>query len=88
MREDPRRETPDAGALAFTLVASVLVFTGLGYLVDRWLHSGPWVMVAGVFVGFVLGFAYMVLILFAGSPDRRRKDKPGDGDLGPGSGPS
>jgi F0F1-type ATP synthase assembly protein I len=28
-------------------VASVLVFAGLGYLVDRWLSTGPWVMMAG-----------------------------------------
>jgi F0F1-type ATP synthase assembly protein I len=49
------------------LVAFVLVFTGLGYLADRWLHTRPWLMVTGVFVGAGLGFAYLVMIMFAGS---------------------
>ncbi|MBC7294023.1 MAG: AtpZ/AtpI family protein, partial [Thermoleophilia bacterium] len=77
MSKDSRRDLPQAGSLGFTLVAFVLVFTGLGYLFDRWLHTRPWLMVAGVFVGAALGFTYMVLVLFADSAQRRR---PGRGD--------
>ncbi len=81
---DSRRDPPEAGSLAVTLVASVLVFTGLGYLVDRWLHTGPWVMVAGVFVGAGLGFVHLVLIMFAGSSDSRRRGENKDDDSGSG----
>jgi F0F1-type ATP synthase assembly protein I len=81
MRRDPRRDPPEAGSLAFTFVALVLVCTGLGYLVDRWLHTGPWLMVAGVFAGAGLGFVYLVFILFAGSSSAggRKKSKGGAG---------
>ncbi|OFW60794.1 MAG: hypothetical protein A2133_04160 [Actinobacteria bacterium RBG_16_64_13] len=90
MSRDSRRDPPEAGSLAFTFVALVLVFTGLGYLADRWLHSGPWVMVAGVFVGAGLGFVYLVFILFSGSSGsrgRKGKDEVGkDRDAAQGNG--
>lgn len=73
MSRSSRREPPEAGSLAFTFVALVLVFTGLGYVVDRWLSTGPWLMVGGVFVGAGLGFVYLVFILFSGST----RDRPG-----------
>jgi F0F1-type ATP synthase assembly protein I len=82
MSEDPQRDLAEAGSLGFTLVALVLVFTGLGYMLDRWLHTRPWLMVAGVFVGAALGFTYMVLILFAGSSEGR--DRRGRGGKGEG----
>jgi F0F1-type ATP synthase assembly protein I len=62
--EDPRLALGEAWTLGFTLVGLVLVFTGLGYVLDRWLHTAPWLMIGGVFVGAGLGFAYLVAILF------------------------
>jgi F0F1-type ATP synthase assembly protein I len=88
MRKYSPQEPPEAGSLAFTFVALVLVFTGLGYLVDRWLGTGPWVMVAGVFVGAGLGLAYLVFLLFAGSSGRRSGDERKDPDAGSGRGSS
>jgi len=75
MSEDPRRVVGDAWTLGFTLVGLVLVFTGLGYLLDRWAGTGPWLMVGGVFVGAGSGFAYLAVILFLG-------DKSGRGGAG------
>jgi F0F1-type ATP synthase assembly protein I len=81
MSKDPQRDLAEAGSLGFTLVALVLVFTGLGYLLDRWLHTRPWLMVAGVFTGAALGFTYMVLVLFAdSSKSGDRKDRGGKGE--------
>ena len=78
MNRHSRQVPPEPGTLAFTFVALVLVFTGLGYLVDRWIDTGPWFMVGGVFVGAGLGFAYLVFILFAGSPGTQGRKKNGD----------
>jgi F0F1-type ATP synthase assembly protein I len=76
MSRDSRREPPEASSLAFTFVALVLVFTGIGYVLDRVLHTLPWLMVAGVFVGAGLGFVYLVYILFStGSGGRSVKKK-------------
>lgn len=80
MSKKPRQEPPEAGSLAFMFVALVLVFTGLGYLVDRWIHTGPWFMVGGVFVGAGLGFMYLVFILFTGASGKRTRTKTGDED--------
>jgi len=41
--------------LPFTLVGAV-VFAGLiGYFLDRWLHTGPWLMLAFGGLGFIAG---------------------------------
>ncbi len=64
-------------------VASILVFTGIGYAADRWFDTGPWLMVAGVFVGAGLGFAYLVFILFAGSSGGQGRKKENGDDEGP-----
>ena len=73
MKKTPRQEVPDAWSLAFTFVACVLVCTGIGYLLDRLLHTLPWIMVAGVFVGAGIGLTYLVYLLFAGSSGRGRR---------------
>jgi F0F1-type ATP synthase assembly protein I len=81
MSRNSRREPPEAGSLAFMFVALVLVFTGIGYVLDRLLHTPPWLMVAGVFVGAGVGFVYLVFILFTtGSSGRSRKKNEGRDD--------
>ncbi len=37
---------------AFGFIGTMLVFAGLGYLVDRWLHSAPWGLIVGIALGF------------------------------------
>lgn len=38
------------------LVGGVGLGVGGGYLVDRWLHTGPWGMVVGSVLGMTSGF--------------------------------
>jgi len=66
--------------LSSELVAGVLVGSGIGWLIDRWLGSVPW----GMFVFALLGFTAGVLnvmrqagVVSGGVPDstiERRKD--------------
>lgn len=77
-RDSRRPEAPEAGSLAFTYVAVVLICTGIGYLLDRLLHTLPWLMVTGVFVGAGLGFLYLVVILFTTGSNRRARTKKGE----------
>jgi ATP synthase protein I len=89
MSTEPLRGYSEVWSLGFTLVAYVLVFTAAGYGLDRWLHTAPWLMVAGVFVGAGLGFLYMVRMLFStpsGSKDGGKGER-GDRDGGPGRRP-
>ena len=54
--EDENRKSGIAYAAAFTLFASVAAFCGLGWLLDRWLGTQPWLMVLGLILGAVAGF--------------------------------
>jgi F0F1-type ATP synthase assembly protein I len=41
--------------LPFTFVGTVAVGGFLGYFLDRWLHTGPWLMVVFGTFGFIAG---------------------------------
>jgi F0F1-type ATP synthase assembly protein I len=83
MSKDSKPVMGQAGSLGFTFVAAVLIFTAVGYFLDRWLHATPWLMVGGVFVGAAVGFVYMVAVLFSDSPHKR--DRADHDDSGAGS---
>jgi len=38
------------------LIAALLIWGGAGWLVDRWLGSGPWLTVLGALIGYAAGF--------------------------------
>jgi F0F1-type ATP synthase assembly protein I len=88
MSKESGRGSQAASGLGFVLVAVVVFFAVLGYLMDRWLHTKPWLMVGGVFVGAGLGFAYMALIFLGGSSGYRDRKKGGSDDKEPGEGSS
>jgi F0F1-type ATP synthase assembly protein I len=48
----------------------------VGLLMDRWLGTTPWLMVGGVVLGFVGGFAHLMAILQR--IDRTDAEKPRD----------
>jgi ATP synthase protein I len=59
---EPSESTPDenrkagfAYAAGLTLFASVAAFTGLGWLLDKWLGTQPWCLVAGIVIGSAAG---------------------------------
>jgi ATP synthase protein I len=80
MSESPLRDLGEISGLGFTLVAYVLVFTGIGYGLDRLLGTGPWLMVAGVFVGGGIGFYTMIRTLtYSPPPDGGEDDDRDDG---------
>ena len=56
-KPDPHanRKSGYAYAAGITLFASVAMFTGLGWLLDRWLSSQPWCLVGGIVVGSAAG---------------------------------
>jgi F0F1-type ATP synthase assembly protein I len=83
MSQDSRRRAPAVGSLGFILVALVVLCTVLGYFLDRWLGTTPWLMVAGVFVGGGLGFTYVVLVFLAGSRGEEKGKRGENEDSGP-----
>jgi ATP synthase protein I len=55
-REETNRKTGLAYAAAFSLFAAVVSGLGLGWLLDRWLGTSPWLLVAGLVLGIAAGF--------------------------------
>ncbi len=64
MPETPDQETNRKSGLAYaaalTLFASVAAFSGLGWMVDRWLDSRPWFLAGGVVLGSIVGLYQFV----------------------------
>ena len=54
--QDANRKTGIAYAAGFNLFASVVGLAGLGWLLDRWLGTAPWILVGGVVLGAIVGF--------------------------------
>ena len=50
-----------AGVLSFVL--STVTLLGFGWLLDRWLGTGPWLVVAGIVLGAGVGFYQFVKLL-------------------------
>jgi ATP synthase protein I len=55
-QEETNRKSGIAYAAALTLFASVVTLCGIGWLLDHWLGTKPWLMVAGLVLGAITGF--------------------------------
>ena len=49
------RELGRYSALGLEMSISVLVGVGIGYYLDKWLGTGPWLMVLWIGIGFAAG---------------------------------
>jgi ATP synthase protein I len=54
--QDSNRKGGIAYAAAFSLFGAVVSGLLLGWLLDRWLGTKPWLLVAGVTLGSIAGF--------------------------------
>ena len=55
MEENENQKSGIAYAAAIALFVTVATMTGLGLLLDRWLGTGPWLLVVGIVLGSALG---------------------------------
>jgi len=61
-KEDINRKSGLAYAAAFSLFASVVSGLIAGWLLDRWLGTNPWLLVAGIVLGAAAGFYEFIRI--------------------------
>lgn len=59
---DPSKPTPEenrkagfAYAAGITLFASVAACCGIGWMLDKWLGTQPWLLVVGIVIGSAVG---------------------------------
>jgi ATP synthase protein I len=53
--QETNRKSGIAYAAALTLFAAVASFCGLGWLLDNWLGTKPWLLIAGIVLGSAVG---------------------------------
>jgi ATP synthase protein I len=61
-KEEINRKSGMAYAAAFSLFAAVVSGLIGGWLLDRWLGTGPWLLVAGIVLGAAAGFYEFIRI--------------------------
>lgn len=54
-RRDLTRDADAGVTMTAELISAVVVWTGIGWLIDRWLDTDPWITVCGAVLGFALG---------------------------------
>jgi F0F1-type ATP synthase assembly protein I len=66
----------------YTFAGTILLFAGLGYLLDRWLGTRPLLVIIGTLTGAALAFAWVYTKVRQdeqASRDRRHEHDPGSG---------
>ena len=54
--QEVNRKSGIAYTAALSLFISVAAFCGVGWALDRWLGTKPWLMVTGIVLGSIAGF--------------------------------
>jgi F0F1-type ATP synthase assembly protein I len=61
-QQETNRKSGLAYAAAFSLFTAVVAGLIAGWLMDRWLGTRPWLLVAGIVLGAVAGFYQFIRI--------------------------
>ena len=59
-KEEINRKSGLAYAAGFSLFAAVLAGLIAGWLLDRWLGTSPWLLIAGIILGAAAGFYELI----------------------------
>lgn len=54
-RREAWRDLDTGWIITVEFMSAIGVWMGIGWLLDRWLGTDPWLMLAGAALGFVLG---------------------------------
>jgi ATP synthase protein I len=60
--QEENRKTGFAYAAGITLFASVAAFCGIGWMLDKWLGTEPWLLIGGIVLGSAAGLYEFVRI--------------------------
>ena len=60
--QEINRKSGLAYAAAFSLFASVVAGLIVGWVLDRWLGTQPWLLVGGIVLGAVAGFYQFIRV--------------------------
>lgn len=58
--EDVNRKSAVVYGAITALVVSIISFLLVGWALDRWLKTGPWMLVGGIVLGTIVGFIQFI----------------------------
>ena len=58
------RESGPAAAASYSLIGAILLLGGLGYFLDKYLNTRPWLLLVGLFLGLAVGFYGLIKVIF------------------------
>jgi ATP synthase protein I len=64
--EDEKKAIRKSGlayAAVFSIIASIVSFLILGWLLDKWLNTTPWLVVTGIILGSIVGFYEFIRLM-------------------------
>ena len=63
LQENLRRSGP-AMMAGYTLIGSILLLGGIGYLIDHWINTFPGFFLGGLILGLIVGFYELAKTVF------------------------
>ena len=57
------KQSGPAAAASYGLIASVLIFTYFGWIIDRKIDSSPFAILIGMLLGMIIGFYHLIKLV-------------------------
>ncbi len=57
------KQSGPAAAASYGLIASILIFTYLGWMIDRKIDSSPFAILIGMLLGMIIGFYHLIKVV-------------------------
>ena len=56
------KQSGPAAAASYGLIASILIFTYFGWMIDREIDSSPFAILIGMLLGMLIGFYHLIKV--------------------------
>ena len=57
------KQSGPAAAASYGLIASILIFTYFGWIIDRKIDSSPFAILTGMLLGMIFGFYHLIKVV-------------------------
>ena len=57
------KQSGPAAAASYGLIASILIFTYFGSIIDRKIDSSPFAIIIGMILGLIIGFYHLIKVV-------------------------
>ncbi len=57
------KQSGPAAAASYGLIASILIFTYFGWMIDREIDSSPFAILIGMLLGMIIGFYHLIKVV-------------------------